>query len=492
VPRAARASAGHRAAKTRQRERDVAEVRALGLAAPPAAHRCTFTSLRCPPPCLRVLTTAAKGRWCGKPVAEVLRSEFSELTDAEHLSFLMDGGLVRLNNTVVKCSATQLDGVSASTPLKNMDVISRVVHWHEPPVTVPSSIPVRTHHLPEHIVNDYHLCDGDNNPKDSVVIYCCDKPATVPVHPAGPYLANSLTMMIEGQEKLEPRSLRPCHRLDRCTSGLTLCTTSPAAARLLQGRLADRTVRKQYLARIWGRFPSSEQECREFPTPREFPAPSWNWKDAGDGKCFVEVSAPIENIDPMNGVRAIREGGKSSTSRFRLVSHDNEGNTSIVVCYPVTGRGHQLRLHLQWLGHPVLGDIQYGGPRGANNKKDWATKALLDATKVSEGAVLNPDISEEDARAAQKLCRVCARGAEGVKVSFSSSQLLDGSHAIDLHAWKYQVTFHRKGGKRKKRKKDEEQVVDIEDPGDVPTIMDFATEVPSWAEACRGLELNWL
>uniref|UniRef100_A0A7S4ST56 Rhodanese domain-containing protein n=1 Tax=Ditylum brightwellii TaxID=49249 RepID=A0A7S4ST56_9STRA len=496
--RATRSSANQRPAKLEQKERDIAEIRALGLAAAPSAYRSADSSLRCPPPCIRTLISSVKGKWCGKTILSVLQSEFADLSDAEYLSSLMSHSLIHLNGIPVKCDAIGLDGdsqaISASSILKNMDTISRIVHWYEPPVIVPSSISVQKIKIPDDIISENSLCDNYGNSNEAL-IYCCDKPASVPVHPAGPYLANSLTMMVEGQVGLEPRSLRPCHRLDRCTSGLTICTTSQAIAKLIQGRLDGKTVQKLYLARVKGKFPSSENECQNFMVSKECASASWSWM--GD-KCCIEVNAPIKNIDPIKGYRAICNDGKHSTSRFSLVSYEETSDMSIVACYPVTGRGHQLRVHLQWLGHAIHGDVLYGGPNYLLSMKEDAIKALVDASKTGEESQGLPNklISENAAVSAKNLCRISRDGVDGIQASFSSAQLLGGGHVIDLHAWKYRVSFERKGRKTKKCKIDagtmNSREKDQADVDDALVLMDFATNVPLWAKSCECENVSWL
>merc|ERR1712129_614217 len=114
--------------------------------------------------------------------------------------------------------------------LNNMDVISRITHWNEPPVRIPNdggTIDVQKIPLPPNVQEEYSL-------EKTAIVVVCDKPSTVPVHPAGPYLASSLTIMVEAQESFEPKSLIPCHRIDRVTSGLTICCTDPKVSRLIQ------------------------------------------------------------------------------------------------------------------------------------------------------------------------------------------------------------------------------------------------------------------
>ena len=238
----------------------------FGLSQPPSAHRCSKTSIRCPPPFVRELSSSVKGKWVGKSVQSVLQSEFHELSDSERLDTLFKKSLIRLNGIPVNSEAALVRGVDATkavsqdTPLKNMDVISRFTYWHEPPVLVPEKITVNKLSLPKTVANEYMSSTKDDVSKDDVSIYCCDKPSTVPVHPTGPYLQNSLTIMAEAQEGLEPRSLLPCHRLDRCTSGLTLCCTNPAVARIIQVQLDNKMVQKTYLARV--KVSTLKNECR--------------------------------------------------------------------------------------------------------------------------------------------------------------------------------------------------------------------------------------
>jgi 23S rRNA-/tRNA-specific pseudouridylate synthase len=192
----------------------------------------------------------------GKSVQSVLQSEFHELGNPERLQLMFQKSLIRVNGIPVNGEAALFKGVdtnraiSQDVLLKNMDVISRITHWHEPPVKVPELIEVQKIQIPIAVLDDNFGSSDNVLVSDEAFFFCCNKPATVPVHPAGPYLQNSLTLMVEAQEGLEPRSLLPCHRLDRCTSGLTLCCTSPAVARLLQVQMDRKLVDKMYLARV--------------------------------------------------------------------------------------------------------------------------------------------------------------------------------------------------------------------------------------------------
>ena len=197
-----------------------------------------------------------------------------------------------------------------------MDIISRVVHWHEPPVIIPSeTISVQKIPFSDVVQTEYGMTT-----EEEATIYVCDKPSSVPVHPAGPYLSNTLTLMVEAQEKLMPRSLIPCHRIDRVTSGLTLCCTNVKVARLVQGRIEEGAVQKLYLAKVHGKFPSSNQEAiTKLAMANSAEIAKWSWCE---GESSIGLDAPIETVDPANGIRKITEKGKPAQSLLKLVAFD--------------------------------------------------------------------------------------------------------------------------------------------------------------------------
>lgn len=135
-----------------------------------------------------------------------------------------------------------------------------------------------------------------------------------------------------------PRLL-PTHRLDRLTSGcVILARNSEAASRISEFIRQDGAIQKEYVAMTHGVFPVVE---------------------GGDG--FIEVDKPIAVFEKDSGVCVVDEvNGKPSFSAFQVLWSDVERNISVVKCFPRTGRTHQLRVHLQYLGHPIVGDPLYG------------------------------------------------------------------------------------------------------------------------------------
>ncbi|MBI3432634.1 MAG: RluA family pseudouridine synthase [Hydrogenophilales bacterium] len=128
------------------------------------------------------------------------------------------------------------------------------------------------------------------------------------------------------------------HRLDMATSGLMVMARGPAAQRALSKAFAAREVHKRYIAVVAGRLD----------------APSEGWG---------VIDLPIIVDWPNRPRRMVdRQLGKPSLTRWRVLAHDESARTTRVELEPVTGRSHQLRVHLRELGYPILGDALYAPP----------------------------------------------------------------------------------------------------------------------------------
>lgn len=121
------------------------------------------------------------------------------------------------------------------------------------------------------------------------------------------------------------------HRLDMATSGLMLFARGAEMQRKLSMMFQHREIDKRYIAVCAGKL---ERQHGEIDLPI---APDW-------------PNRPLQHIDAKQG--------KPSLTRYRLLSL--ESDRSRVELEPVTGRSHQLRLHLSAIGHPILGDALYG------------------------------------------------------------------------------------------------------------------------------------
>lgn len=146
---------------------------------------------------------------------------------------------------------------------------------------------------------------------------------------------------------------RVVHRLDMATSGLLVMARGALAQRALNDAFANRQVRKRYVAVVdgWLAPPSSDWGVIDLPILLDWP------------------NRPRRIIDPK---------GKPSCTRWRVIGHDANEQATRLELEPVTGRSHQLRVHLQALQHPILGDALYGTPASLAK----ANRLLLHATRL--------------------------------------------------------------------------------------------------------------
>lgn len=205
----------------------------------------------------------------------------------------------------------------ASTPLKPGDWVRVELPAAEPSRLEPEAMPLQV------VFED----------QDVVVI---DKPAGVAVHPgAGRQrgtLANALLARWPGLAATG-NALRPgiVHRLDKDTSGLMVVAKNEVAYLNLSRQIKDREVHKEYLALARGELRPARGR----------------------------IEAPIGR-DPRHRRRmAIVEGGRPATTEYRVLEYLREH--TLVQVTPITGRTHQVRVHMAAIGHPLLGDVQYGG-----------------------------------------------------------------------------------------------------------------------------------
>ena len=143
------------------------------------------------------------------------------------------------------------------------------------------------------------------------------------------------------------------HRLDMSTSGLMLMARGKAAQSVLSRHFEQRKVDKRYVAIVHGDVAQT--------------AAGWN-----------DIDLPIALDWPHRPLRIISAvGGKPSRTRWRVVDRPTTSTTRLEL-EPVTGRSHQLRVHLKAIGHPIVGDPLYGidVPTGTS-------RLMLHATRIT-------------------------------------------------------------------------------------------------------------
>ncbi len=132
------------------------------------------------------------------------------------------------------------------------------------------------------------------------------------------------------------------HRLDMATSGLMLMARHPAAQRVLGLAFAERRVHKRYVAVVHGLL-----------------VPASN--NLADAEGWGLIDLPIAVDWPNRPLRVINHAtGKPSQTRWRVDRQDTQTQTTRLQLEPLTGRSHQLRVHLLAQGHPIVGDALYG------------------------------------------------------------------------------------------------------------------------------------
>mmetsp|Transcript_54519 Transcript_54519/g.152022 ORF Transcript_54519/g.152022 Transcript_54519/m.152022 type:complete len:476 (-) Transcript_54519:92-1519(-) len=340
--------------------------------------------------------TYAKARWLGRTLHEVCATEFGANSPEYYRDAIIEGRM-RVRGNVV----------SPEYQLRNGDAVTHETMRHEPPVLGGAGA----------------LSEDGRAAQIAVVgeteeLVAVDKPPTMPVHPSGAYHHNTL-LHILGHERPHWRrgvscGLHPVHRLDRLTSGLVLLAKTPAVARSVCQEILDGSVKKEYLARVRGRFPAATEE-EQLPeawraaslqhvssasdVPNEVQESS---SASGDRRCgaagagdsiaagsagsvdkpcsgggpssglsyaslawsadgAVRLCCPLRCVSHRDGVHECHPEGRPAITIFACVGYDDASNTSLVKCSPVTGRTHQIRIHLQQLGYPIANDPCYGG-----------------------------------------------------------------------------------------------------------------------------------
>lgn len=170
-------------------------------------------------------------------------------------------------------------------------------------------------------------------------IVVVDKPAGMVTHPSkghdeGTLVHGLLGAGIAGGD--DPDRPGIVHRLDRDTSGLMLVARTERAHRRLGRMMRDRDIERRYLALVHGEFPPA-----------------------------LTIDRPIGR-DPRRRTRqaVVQVGGKEAITHFRTV--ERVGRLTLVEARLETGRTHQVRVHLEAAGHPVVGDPLYGQGRAAH------------------------------------------------------------------------------------------------------------------------------
>ena len=147
------------------------------------------------------------------------------------------------------------------------------------------------------------------------------------------------------------------HRLDKETSGLLLVAKTPKAFENLQSQFKERKVTKTYIALTHGEIEPKEGE----------------------------ITASVGRLPWRRERFGVLPGGREATTNYKVIKtlKGEDEKFSLVELYPKTGRTHQIRIHLKFIGHPVVGDFFYAGRKTAREDRLWCPRLFLHASKIT-------------------------------------------------------------------------------------------------------------
>ena len=177
-----------------------------------------------------------------------------------------------------------------------------------------------------------------------------DKPSGIMVHPTR---KDTLYCLLDEIRYHFGEEADLAHRIDAQTSGLVLVAKNKRASKVLKTMFEKKQYSKEYLAVVRG-----------------------NLQDD------VTIQKPISKADSIIGIKMTcdNEVGKESTTHIQPLKFNKQNNTTLVKVTPITGRQHQIRVHLDSIGFPILGDPIYGVTEQIAN--EYLSKTLLEAQRV--------------------------------------------------------------------------------------------------------------
>ena len=326
-----------------------------------------------------------KRRWLGKKLLEVLLSEF-HIYSKDYFVEAIKQGKILINEK--KTSEEYI--------LKDNDFLTHLTLRKENPI----------------IYKKLEIIFEDDD------YLAVDKPSSWPVHICGAYNFNTLQRIL--MDEYGYKNVKILHRLDKQTSGIVIFAKNTNAAELFRNKLHTEDIQKIYFARVKGDFSNifNKKElintngriiCKKY--LKVLDKSKGIHTDVDDKEVEEFFKSKIEKKDNNKNInideKEIYEP-KYSETEFEFLFYDKESNTSVVKCYPKTGRTHQIRIHLRCLGFPIANDPCYGG-------------IIFNDLKEFE----NPELKEYQYKS----------DVDSNKDIFSVSELY--CYKIWLHAWNY-------------------------------------------------------
>lgn len=360
-------------------------------------------------------TAFAKGRWFKKTLLEVLTGEFSADARDEYCEGIKNGKY----RIIREGSPLKPEEVLVS-PIRNSDIVETNSHKHEPPVKQwcdeEIDVPGKKVAGIDIVYEDEHLL-------------VLDKPNGIPIHPTGQFYQNTLTEILKTRNK----EARPCYRLDKVTSGLLIMGKTKAIANEIQAKIRSRDMDKIYLARVNGQFPKAEflteSITDQLPSPFEDPS-MVTMSESATYTIELKKSFPAGISTP-----------KTAATSFYPLRYFPNLDQTLVACKPLTGRTHQIRIHLARMGFPIVNDPFYNVD---NSKYPYRSQFILDVEDWENSSLTEDDLrkefvlfdeecnrAQEEQRSKVKslICEECG------SIQAETPPLKDLE--LWLHAWKY-------------------------------------------------------
>ena len=164
-------------------------------------------------------------------------------------------------------------------------------------------------------------------------IIALNKPRAMPTHPSQNHHADTLANGVMYYFRSSDFTFRVITRLDRDTSGVVLVAKNALSAQRLSDDIKNKRISKVYTAAVNG-----------------VPEPAYG-----------RISAPVKRADNSAILRCVAPGGKESVTEYEV--QKTLAGISLVTLKPLTGRTHQLRVHMSYIGTPIYGDDMYGAPQ---------------------------------------------------------------------------------------------------------------------------------
>jgi len=498
--------------------------------------------LRVIPPYPYTYRSNSKGRWVGRNLLELMTSEFRALTNAYYRQCIGDGRIT-VNGSVVDTEYT----------INKHDIICHTVHRHEPPVRI-ARVPTATEQpidvvfededvlavdkpggIPVHSSGGYHFNCLYNVLREML---------SLTSNSDGNSNSNSNGNINSNSNGNSNNKIHILHRLDRLTSGLTIFAKNKEMANKLSKAIEERRCEKYYLARVKGDFRGNAMSHIPQVNGREEREAAavygwwWDkskpWEDGGTSNLnssreksdvedrnyksialeaisspnttnWLTLSSPIKPIDLQKGIyttgpfplsdSANNDGGvKSARTSFLRLSFDRKSDSSLVLCKPLTGRTHQIRVHLNHLGHPIANDWCYGGEdffgdqtarKIAEELKDGSLTLHDPATDDEIDKIEGMKQGEEEPflNFLMRSCVWCRRGGEEKE----RRQFFETGKFIWLHAFSYEIRIFKSSRKTEIEEESGSNCKDydesVESVESVEEKKVYTTKWPKWAES---------